>query len=374
MSILNFLLIAGAIQGFLFVLFPFVTKKRIDKTIIFLNATVFFISANNLQAWLKDTDYAFTSFILKNLEIPWYLMITPCFYLFLIHYLKIEKKVKTYLILSVSIFLAEISIRLGIIFYSYSLLNSELIKSYTKFEEVFNAIYSMFLFVIAIKILFVKINLYKHMISFGNLTWLRQFMRIGSVVLSFWLIAIIINFVTNNQYQTYTYSPLQVGSSFLIYWIGYQGMIRYNLMQDRISLRKALIKDKTSIQIDRKFNSTDNDKLSEAFKNANNYLILNKRYLDPLISLSILAQEMDMSSSYLSKLINTHSNYNFSDYLNQLRIEYAKNILVDKQYKQYTIIAIGLESGFNSKSTFYTAFKKFTGQTPVEYRLQHLSK
>ena len=301
-------------------------------------------------------------------------MITPCFYLFLIHYLKIEKKVKTYLILSVSIFLAEISIRLGIIFYSYSLLNSELIKSYTKFEEVFNAIYSMFLFVIAIKILFVKINLYKHMISFGNLTWLRQFMRIGSVVLSFWLIAIIINFVTNNQYQTYTYSPLQVGSSFLIYWIGYQGMIRYNLMQDRISLRKALIKDKTSIQIDRKFNSTDNDKLSEAFKNANNYLILNKRYLDPLISLSILAQEMDMSSSYLSKLINTHSNYNFSDYLNQLRIEYAKNILVDKQYKQYTIIAIGLESGFNSKSTFYTAFKKFTGQTPVEYRLQHLSK
>ena len=41
MSILNFLLIAGAIQGFLFVLFPFVTKKRIDKTIIFLNATVF---------------------------------------------------------------------------------------------------------------------------------------------------------------------------------------------------------------------------------------------------------------------------------------------------------------------------------------------
>lgn len=87
-----------------------------------------------------------------------------------------------------------------------------------------------------------------------------------------------------------------------------------------------------------------------------------------------LAQELGLSTSHLSNLINTYSYYNFSDYINQLRVEYAKQLLIDKQYKQYTIIAIGLESGFNSKSTFYTAFKKFTGQTPAEYRQQYLSK
>ncbi len=366
--ILNFLLIAGAIQGFVFVIFPFLTNKKIGKTIIFLNATVFFISANNLQAWLKDSQYTFTHLILKNLEIPWYMMITPCFFLFLIHYLKIEKKIKTCLILSVSIFLIEISIRLGLILYSYPLSNSELIKNYTQIEEVFNVIYSIILFSIAIKILFIKVNLHKHAISFGDLKWLKQFMRIGSIVILFWLLAIILNFVTNNQYHTYTYSPLQIGSSFLIYWVGYQGLIRYNLMQDRISLRKILVNDKTEVKVDIKIGSTDFEKLSEAFENVNDYIISHKRYLDPLISLSVLAQEMDTNSSYLSKLINTYSNYSFSDYINQFRVECAKKLLIDSQYKQYTIISIGLESGFNSKSTFYTAFKKFTGQTPARYR------
>ena len=374
MSILNFLLIAGAIHGFLFVLFPFVTKKRIDKTIIFLNATVFFISANNLQAWLKDTDYAFTSFIFKNLEIPWYMMITPCFYLFLIHYLKIEKKVSTFLKLSVYIFLTEIIFRISLIINGYSLENSELIKDYTKIEELYNVIYAIVLFIIAIKILFIKTKLNKHAIKFGDLDWLKQFMRIGSLIISLWLFAIILNFITKNQYQIYIYSPLRISSSFLIYWIGYQGLLRYNLMQDRMSLNSKLKNKNIEIQVKEKRINHEDLRLIDAFNKINNHLILQEKYLNPFLSLSDLAQDMEMSVSHLSKLINIYGDYNFSDYINQPRVEYAKNILVDKQYIQYTIIAIGLESGFNSKSTFYTAFKKFTGQTPVEYRQQHLSK
>lgn len=374
MSILNFLLIAGALQGFLFVLFPFVTKKKIGKTIIFLTATVFFISANNLQAWLKDTDYAFTSFIFKNLEIPWYMMITPCFFLFLIHYLKIEKKVRTFLKLSVYIFLTEIIIRIGLIAFSFSKVDIELIKNYTKAEELFNVIYAIILFIIAIKILFIKVKLNKHAIKFGDLNWLKQFMRIGSIIILLWLFAIILNFITKNQYQIYIYSPLRISSSFLIYWIGYQGLLRYNLMQDRISLNKKLKNKNVIIEVKEKKTDYQYNKQVEAFNKIKEHLIIQKKYLNPFLSLNHLAQELGLSTSHLSNLINTYSYYNFSDYINQLRVEYAKQLLIDKQYKQYTIIAIGLESGFNSKSTFYTAFKKFTGQTPAEYRQQYLSK
>ncbi len=51
-----------------------------------------------------------------------------------------------------------------------------------------------------------------------------------------------------------------------------------------------------------------------------------------------------------------------------MRVEQAKTLLLDPEYENYTITSIGLESGFNSKSTFYTVFKKYSGSTPVEFK------
>ena len=51
-----------------------------------------------------------------------------------------------------------------------------------------------------------------------------------------------------------------------------------------------------------------------------------------------------------------------------MRVEQAKNLLTNSNYEKYTIASIGLESGFNSKSTFFTVFKKHTGSTPFHYR------
>ena len=49
-------------------------------------------------------------------------------------------------------------------------------------------------------------------------------------------------------------------------------------------------------------------------------------------------------------------------------LEQAKNILLDPEFENYTIAAIGLECGFNSKSTFYAAFKKFTSLSPSAFK------
>ena len=77
-----------------------------------------------------------------------------------------------------------------------------------------------------------------------------------------------------------------------------------------------------------------------------------------------------MGTSSLSKLINGNFEVNFSDYINQLRVEEARKALLNPEFNNYTIVAVGLECGFNSKSTFYTAFRKITGQTPSEFRKQ----
>ncbi|MGK0448800.1 MAG: YesN/AraC family two-component response regulator, partial [Polaribacter sp.] len=87
-----------------------------------------------------------------------------------------------------------------------------------------------------------------------------------------------------------------------------------------------------------------------------------------LVSLTTLSKEFNLSEGYISQLINNNSDLNFNDYINSLRVNEAKEMLFNIEYENYTIIAIGLEAGFNSKSSFYSAFKKFTNKTPNEYK------
>uniref|UniRef100_UPI0030F3F69A helix-turn-helix domain-containing protein n=1 Tax=Paraglaciecola sp. TaxID=1920173 RepID=UPI0030F3F69A len=69
-----------------------------------------------------------------------------------------------------------------------------------------------------------------------------------------------------------------------------------------------------------------------------------------------------------SMLINRHFGVNFYEFINRYRIEEAKKMLIDPKYKNTTITDVYLAVGFNSKSVFYTFFKKFEGITPSNYR------
>lgn len=154
----------------------------------------------------------------------------------------------------------------------------------------------------------------------------------------------------------YKYYPLWIGISTLLYWIGYVSMIEKHLFNERKEIRQK--KEKL-------FN---NKNLSYTYSKIDALIINKKLYLKPTLSLKDLAAKLNISEGYISQLINSNSSLNFNDYINSLRVNDAKEMLVDNEYINYTILAIGLESGFNSKSSFYTAFKKFTGKTPVDYK------
>lgn len=96
-----------------------------------------------------------------------------------------------------------------------------------------------------------------------------------------------------------------------------------------------------------------------------------KLYRNPEIKLTSIANQINISSNYLSQLINTITGSNFSDFVNGYRIKEAKLKLVNTAFINYPILSIGLESGFNSKSAFYSSFKKNTGMSPNEYREKH---
>ncbi len=61
-AVFNFLLIAGAVQGFVFDIATFWSRKKLESAILFLNLFVFFLSMNNLQSWLIDNTYISSNF------------------------------------------------------------------------------------------------------------------------------------------------------------------------------------------------------------------------------------------------------------------------------------------------------------------------
>ena len=89
-------------------------------------------------------------------------------------------------------------------------------------------------------------------------------------------------------------------------------------------------------------------------------------FLDPNFTLEIAAKELKVTKHLLSQYINEKLGKSFSSLIKEYRIEKAKQLL--ETQSNYTIESLGYDSGFTSKSTFFTAFKKITGFTPAEYQ------
>ncbi len=91
-------------------------------------------------------------------------------------------------------------------------------------------------------------------------------------------------------------------------------------------------------------------------------------YLNANLTLAQVADEIDITPHRLSQLLNDNVGQNFASYLNSFRVAAAQEKL--KKGTSYTLEALGYECGFNSKSTFYSAFKRYAGVTPAQYRKQ----
>lgn len=97
------------------------------------------------------------------------------------------------------------------------------------------------------------------------------------------------------------------------------------------------------------------------------YFEKERPYLNPELNMDMLSAALKIPKHQLTEVLNTEIGKNFFKFVNSYRIEAVKKMLTDKK-NRYSIEAIGYECGFSSKSSFFTVFKNFTGQTPTEYR------
>ena len=93
-----------------------------------------------------------------------------------------------------------------------------------------------------------------------------------------------------------------------------------------------------------------------------------KSFLNPQVSLTDLSEKLSVSTKHLSQVINQSFNKSFFDFINTFRIQEVQQILKEFKDDKLTVLEAIYEAGFNSKSSFNTAFKKETGQTPTKFR------
>ncbi|WP_299553061.1 helix-turn-helix domain-containing protein [Seonamhaeicola sp.] len=107
----------------------------------------------------------------------------------------------------------------------------------------------------------------------------------------------------------------------------------------------------------------------DAFKKElGDYMKEKRRFLDSELSINDLSVELGIPLKVLSQVINEGYGYNFFDFVNKYRIDVAKSLLMGQSDDKLTVQEVMYDSGFNSKSSFNTAFKKFTNLTPTQFK------
>lgn len=94
----------------------------------------------------------------------------------------------------------------------------------------------------------------------------------------------------------------------------------------------------------------------------------NKHYADPELTIQKLASALPIPARELSTLVNKGFGQNFNDFINEFRVAHFKELLLAKENSNYSIEGMAYEAGFKSKASFYRAFKKVSGQTPLQFQ------
>jgi AraC-like DNA-binding protein len=200
-----------------------------------------------------------------------------------------------------------------------------------------------------------------------RLSWLK-FMLVGSFVIFFSLISVVLN-----QYFRWEENiPVELIYVFIfVLLIFITTTLFKSLNQPEIfsGITSNEVKDipkYAASTLTEEESSALTDKLS-------GYMKTEKPYLDPDLSIKELAEKIESNVKDLSQIINNNLGLRFFDFVNKYRIQDAVLLIKNPPDPKMTILEVMYEVGFNSKSSFNTAFKKFTGTTPSEFKKNDVS-
>jgi AraC-like DNA-binding protein len=194
-----------------------------------------------------------------------------------------------------------------------------------------------------------------------NLNWLK-YLTLGMIII--WSIVALITVVSSvGLYFAHIDALLNIPLAILIYSIGYMGLKQPEIFLDPSSVPLQI---ESTVKYQR---SGLSDESAEEIKGRLLALMISEKpFLGRDLTLQKLAERLQTSSHNLSEVINTRLHQSYYDFINQYRIEEFKKRISEPESERYNLLSIALDSGFQSKGTFNSIFKKFTGMTPSEYK------
>lgn len=371
---LNFyssIVIAGIIQGVFLSFFILLFAKYRTRASIYLGLLILFITLSILQELLWETGFV-TSLEYYLLFLPYSFAEAALFYFFVMTFLYPDRKntsrEKLFYLPFFLVLFASLIFKLTHLFFNVTHPFFKTIYTVMEFIDIYGDFLSILMISVVLILLWRQIEIYQKKptkyyseIVKSKLTWLKVLFILLFIFILFWMYATVLGaLIDKNEYPAFL---LLIGISIIIYVLGYIGTRKIGVQEERRKIRKSFyVKQDYSISEETK------GKHILLFEKM---LIEEKKFLDSSITLESMAEDLQISSGHLSRMINSELKTTFSDYINLLRVNEAKKYLLQSEFSNYTLVAIGLEAGFNSKTTFNNAFKKFAGITPSAFKKLH---
>lgn len=204
-----------------------------------------------------------------------------------------------------------------------------------------------------------------------KLQWLKEIL----IVFTCFLILYIIVYPLNIFFFDWNLSPYWVwlSDAIIIFYLGIRGHLQPEIFHEFLLAppfqqppdnKKTLDNPQT---VTKRSNLPSNE-IKVQLNIIEQAMTEQKLYRQPKLNLRQMAKSVDLSPRQVSSLINQNHACSFSDFINKHRVEEVKQRIQQKDDQQLTLEALAFEAGFNSKSSFYFMFKKFTGVSPTEFK------
>ncbi|MBT3209031.1 MAG: helix-turn-helix transcriptional regulator [Bacteroidetes bacterium] len=357
--------IFGLFQGLILGSLLLIINRRKVKSTTFLGLFILTYSLNFVSDIFQELNIVeqYPNLIMLPFELVW--LEFPLFYIYVQKVSIFSNKKTSYWVLYPGI----ASIVINIILFLQPIQDKVIIEDSLVYllYELIGFVFSLYIGFLCIKWINKHIKEVKNQfaaIEFKELRWSRLFVIIGLVYV---ILGLFVFFIIGNEYIiTMTSSIINVA---LLYWVSLRGILQMNVLTLIPNSKEQIIKkDAHKIEIQNAEKPTVITK--ELLQKIENYVKKEEAFKQSDLTIMDVAKNVKEHPKRISTVINSLLNQNFNSYVNNFRIEKAKELL-NSEHHNFSIDGIGKEVGFNSKSTFYGAFKKNTRMTPSRYKNQN---